>query len=287
MKQIETDLTISRPSVPANGQIQYPMKNDYMFRAVLQTNETVLKNLISALLHLKLSDIISADIKNPIELGKQVDEKEFFLDIKVCLNNCTIINLEMQVLNEGNWPERSLSYLCRTFDNLTRGIEYEEVKTAIHIGFLSFTLFKDYPEFYATYKLQNIKNEHIYTDKFQLSVVDLTNISLATEEDRKYQIDYWAALFKATTWEEIKVLAEKNPAIKEASETMYQLSKEEEIKLRCEAREDYYRRQKRTERIEAEYKAAKAETANIKVLLAEKDAEIAKLKAELEAKAQK
>lgn len=284
MKQIKETL------IPANGQVEYTLKNDYMFRAVLQTNTNALKSLIGSLLHLDASCVQSADIQNPIELGKSVTEKNFHLDIKVCLNNNTIINMEMQVLNEGDWPERSLSYLCRTFDNLSRGETYLDVKPAIHIGFLDFTLFKEYPEFYATYKLLNIKNQHVYTDKFRLSVVDLTNIHLATEEDREYQIDYWAELFKASTWEEIKELAEKSQAIKEASRTMYKLSKEEEIRMQCEAREDYYRRQrgiqKQLEKLEKMERLEK-HAAELETELREKDDEIARLKAELETKAEK
>ena len=42
-----------------------------------------------------------------------------FLDIRVVLNQNTLINLEMQVINEHNWPERSLSYLYREFDQLS------------------------------------------------------------------------------------------------------------------------------------------------------------------------
>ena len=60
----------------------------------------------------------------------------------------------------------------------------------IHIGFLDYTLFPDAPEFYATNMLLNVKNHRIYNDKFRLSVVDLTQIELATEEDKTYQIDY-------------------------------------------------------------------------------------------------
>ena len=78
-------------------------------------------------------------------------------------------------------------------------------------------------------------------------MLDLTRTDLATEEDKQYQIDYWAALFKATTWEELKMLAEKNDTIAEATETVYKLSEEEMIRLQCEAREDYYRRQKDAE----------------------------------------
>lgn len=56
----------------------------------------------------------------------------------------------------------------------------------------------------------NEKNYRIYSDKFRLSVLDLTQIDLATAEDRAYRIDRWAALFKATTWEELKMLANRN-----------------------------------------------------------------------------
>ena len=74
-------------------------------------------------------------------------------------------------------------------------------------------------------------------------MLDLTQMELATEEDRLYQIDDWAAFFKTTTWEDIKMLAEKNSYIAEAAATLYELSQDEKIRLQCEAREDYYRHQ--------------------------------------------
>lgn len=41
----------------------------------------------------------------------------------------------------------------------------------------------------------NPKKHRIYSDNFHLSVLDLTQIELATEEDRAYRIDRLAALF--------------------------------------------------------------------------------------------
>ena len=229
------------------GPLTIPMTNDYLFRALLQQNNKVLKGLISSLMHLPFYKIISVEITNPIELGKSINAKDFFLDVKVLLNSNTVINLEMQVINEHNWPERSLSYLCRSFDGLNKGDSYLGVKAAIQIGLLDFTLFPDYPEFYATYQLLNVKNYVKYSDKLSLHVIDLTHRDLATEEDKRYQIDCWAAFFKATTWEELRMLAKKNEAIAEAVETVYKLSEEEKIRLQCEAREDYYRRQRDAE----------------------------------------
>ena len=98
-------------------------------------------------------------------------------------------------------------------------------KPVIHIGFLDYTLFSDCPEFYATYKLFNVKNHHLYSDNLTLSVVDLSRIDLATDEDKSYHIDYWAKLFKATTWEEIneKVIAEKDSALLQKDNEIKQL----------------------------------------------------------------
>ena len=80
----------------------------------------------------------------------------------------------------------------------------------------------------------------IYSDNFDLRVVDLTQIHLATEEDKQYQLDYWASLFKSKTWEELKMTAEKNEYMQEASKTIFQLSADELVRKRCRDREEYY-----------------------------------------------
>lgn len=230
--------------ISATGPLSIPMTNDYLFRALLQRNNRVLKSLICSLLHLPLDKVKSVVINNPIILGESINDKTFFLDISITLNNCTLINLEMQVINEHNWPERSLSYLCRTFDNLNSGDEYSSVKPAIQIGLLNFTLFPEYPEFYSTYQFLNTKNHTIYSDKLCLCVLNLTRIDLADEEDKRYHLDLWASLFKAATWEELKMISKQDELINEASATAFQLSQEEMIRLQCQAREDYYRRQR-------------------------------------------
>lgn len=265
--EIEKNTITMSQNYPANyleratGPVTIRMTNDYLFRALLQSNNKVLKGLISALLHIPIHQIQSVEIRNPIELGKSIDEKDFFLDILVELNNNSLINLEMQVINEHDWPERSLSYLCRTFDHLTKGESYTHVKPVIHIGILDFTLFPEHPEFYATYKFMNVKNHLVYSDKLSLSVLDLTHTELANDEDIHFEIDRWATLFKATTWEEIRMLASNNEYIQEASNTVYQLSQEESIYWQCLAREDYYRRQARHAATEEELAAAEEDLA--------------------------
>lgn len=248
----------------AHGLIPYGMTNDYMFRAVLQSNTKVLQGLVCSLLHLSKQEITSIEITNPVILGKSIEDKEFRLDINVLLNNNTVINLEMQVANEMNWPNRSILYLCRSFDNPKHGQDYQETMSAIHIGFLDFTLFKKYPEFYATYKLINVKNHQVYSDNFILSVVDLSKINLATEEDRAYGIDHWASLFKAKTWEELKMIAEKDKDIEEAARSLFQFCTDEQVRKLCRDREEYYQDLRNYER----------EVERMKKVIAEKEAEL-------------
>ena len=174
----------------ATGKIPYGLTNDYMFRAVLQKNEKVLRGLIGSLLHLSQEEIVSVEIMDPIIIGETLSDKEFRLDINIRLNTNKKVNLEMQIVNFSNWENRSLSYLCRSFDQLCKGQEYNEVKSAIHIGILDFTLFKDSPEFYAHYQMMNTKTHKIYSNNFLLNVLDLNHIELATKEDRQYNIEH-------------------------------------------------------------------------------------------------
>lgn len=139
--------------------------NHFTHKALLQKNENVLKHLTCSLLHLRPDEVKSVEIRNPIVLGEALtedfDSKIFVLEINVLLNNQLLINLEMQVVDYANWPERAMTYLCRNFDQLSRGDDYIIVMPTIHIGFLDFTLFPEHPEFYATYKMMNMKNHHM------------------------------------------------------------------------------------------------------------------------------
>lgn len=190
MKQENLHCNLSTSFQNATGKIDYGLTNDYMFRVILQRHIKVLKALICSLLHLNLKEIKEVYIRNPIQPGETVDDKEFVLDIEVLFNNDTLINLEMQVLNELNWSERSLAYLCRLFANLYKGQDYDEALSVIHIGFLDFQLFLEHPEFFGIYRFMNEKDHYLYSDKLTLGVVDLKHIELATEEDRAYQIDH-------------------------------------------------------------------------------------------------
>ena len=258
------------------GPLPFRMTNDILFHLLFETNTTALRGLICSLLKLQDSDIHSIEIKNPIEFGKTVFAKGFVLDLKLLLNNNTSINVEMQVLKFKNWTERSLSYLCRSYDKLNAGEDYLDTNTAIHIGILDYDLFpEDEARFYTTYHLADDVTHKIYTGKFQLSVLYLNHVDKATKEDLACHLDYWARFFKATTWEELKMLAEKSPTLKEATKTVYSTTADICAQTMLEAYEEYEKLY-RTIKREAEEEVAQGKEA-----LAQRQEEIARCEAKI------
>lgn len=272
----------------ATEKIDYTFTNDYMFRVIMQTNKLVLKGFISSLLHIPFDKMKSVEIKNPIKLGETLDSKDFILDIHVLLNNDTHINLELQVVDHHNWTDRSLSYLCRNFDHLYRGQEYEAARPVIHIGILDYVLFPEVPEFYASYQMLNVKNHYVFNDKFTLNVLCLKETKLATEEDQLWQIDTWANLFAAKTWRDIKMIAQNNEILTAATKSLFEYNADDIIRQQCQARAEAERHERTMQKMLADKDLTIAEQSNTiteqsytiaeqNTLLAEKDLRIQEL----------
>lgn len=241
----------ARPLPPGfetiSGPLPYTLLNDLLFRIVFEANQDALKALLCSLLHLKESDISELVITNPIRLGETPNDKIYIYDIYLLLNNRKKIHLELQVLRQDFWVDRSLCYLCRDFGDLNTGETYEKIKPLIQIDIIDFDLYENSREFYSTYHLANDKTGRIYSDKLTLHVLDLRKEEYATEEDKTYRIDHWARLFKSTTWEEIRMLAQEQKVLQSTIETMYRISADDYVRAQLAAREDELRQQLSTQ----------------------------------------
>lgn len=232
----------------------YGMRNDYMFHAVLQKNEEVLRNLLATLLEIDEAEIESCHIENPIELGKEIEGKECILDVKLTLNNDKVINIELQVYKQTYWINRSLLYWARTYDNLKSGQDYSMLLPAYHIGILDFTLFENHPKFMAQYQILDVEDGYLYSDKLCIKVLDLTQLEKAKQEpETNKKLLKWASIFKAETLEELEQLSRGEEVFENMVVTMKKLSEDEKIRMQCEAREDYERS------LLTEYNAGKSE----------------------------
>ena len=147
-----------------------------------------------------------------------------------------------------------------------------------------FTLFADAPAFYSCNKLMDEKTYHVYSDKLALNVLDLNQIDLATEEDKLWKLDYWAHLFKASTWEDIRMITQTNHTLTNAAESLFQYNSDDIIRQRCRAREDYERHERTVNKKIQDLTQALEESENARIQTEQSyQQRIAELEAQLQA----
>ena len=222
----------------ATGKIEYNLQNDMMFHYVMQESKEALKGLVCALKGISAAEVQAIHVENPIELNSS--GKETVMDIKLTLNTNEIMNIELQMYFEPEWLPRSVLYLCRAYDSIDRGDDYTSLKPTTLYCITDKNLLSDAdPEFYAKYKLLNVKTHKKYTDFIGINVLQLNQTKIATPEDIDNNLVYWANLFKATTWDDFKALAKDNPAIEEVGTMIFELNYDNQAKELLEGQRRY------------------------------------------------
>ena len=137
------------------------------------------------------------------------------------------------------WKERSVLYLCRTYDTLGKGDDYKLLKPATFVAIMPKSPFPEHPEFYAKFLLLNTKYHYPYTSNFRLNVLDLSQIEIAMDEDYNSGLVHWAKLFLANTWEELNQIASGNPVFEEVLDLMYTINTIPQERTLFEAHQKY------------------------------------------------
>ncbi|MFP5528194.1 Rpn family recombination-promoting nuclease/putative transposase [Peptococcus simiae] len=206
----------------------FALTNDGMFHYVMQESQYALKMLTASLLSKHPDEITSVEVKNPYDYGKCAGSKDIILDVKAVVNKDTVVNIEVQVKAFKYWRYRSLYYAARMAAETDPNRDYGSLPIIRQFSILNYTFDREDPGFFSTYELRNVENEKSFTDRFQISIMDLTQNRLATWDDAIYGRTLWADLFKANSWEKLESLALKNEVAKEVVEIMYKAVKDDE-----------------------------------------------------------
>lgn len=103
-------MKIIEESKKSNQPNKLPLTSDVVFKRVFskEENKDLLKSLLESIPGTKLKSI---EIKNPEMSPDLSDVKAGTLDLKIAINEDTIIDIEMQVGNENNINDRETRYL--------------------------------------------------------------------------------------------------------------------------------------------------------------------------------
>ncbi|MDR0948482.1 MAG: Rpn family recombination-promoting nuclease/putative transposase [Lachnospiraceae bacterium] len=308
-KNQANDTTQNQPStrgekpvtVKSTAQLKYPMTNDTVFKMYFVKYPQFLKRLVSIVLQTPLESITEFTITNTEMPPEFMNGKFSHLDIHMNMNGQRL-DLEVQVEDEKDYPERSLFYWARDYSSaLPSGGVYNQLPRVIIINILAFQLF-ECTEYHSEFRPLEVNRHNLLSDKQVLHYYELPKLPDLIDGDD--ELKFWLALFKARTEEDLnRILKMEVPIMNEAidayrtvstSQELYEIERFRDRTRRNEASALAYAREaaaaeataiaeaKAAAAAEAAAKAAaeaiaKAEE-KLKIELANKDAEIMRLK---------
>jgi len=271
-------------------KLQYTFKTDTLFKILFTKYPDLLKKLVAELLGIAYESIEQFDITNPNISPEELGKKFCRLDILMTVNG-QVVDLEIQVADEGNYPDRSLYYWAREFSTgINEGDDYNLLPRTIIISILGFNQFPNPQKFHSEFQCLEVTTHEPLTEKMALHFYELKKLPPLNKADSGR--DLWLKLFRAETEEELtKIDGMGVPIMREAIVAYRHVTASSEFReaerMRSKARHDEAQALKNAERMRDEHwqsVVAEKDTALAEkdTALAEKDTLIAQLQAKLD-----
>jgi predicted transposase/invertase (TIGR01784 family) len=261
------------------ARLEYTFKNDTLFKMLFVKYPGLLKRFVADLLDIRYESIRQFVITNPEMPPEALGDKFCRLDINMTVDGSRV-DLEIQVRDEHNFPERTLFHWAREYSTaLGEGKAYKELPRVIIISIVSFKLF-DCAEYHSEFQLLEVTRHARLTDRLTLHFYELLKLPeelSAADEER-----LWLMLFNADTEEDFRQIEALGvPIMNQAIEAYRSITASDEFRtlerMRSDARHNeasalYNARQEESEKW---LKIVEKKDADI----ADKDADIARLRA--------
>ena len=285
-------------------KLQYKLTNDILFKMLFVKYPELLKKLVAELLSIQYTDIKQFEIRNQEIPSETIGDKFCRLDINMEVNGQRV-DLEIQVENEGNYPERSLFIWAKEFSTgISEGQDYVLLPRTIIISILGFKQFSDPNKFHSEFQVLEVSSHEPLTDKCVLHFFELPKVAgvssgvshdqskISKDVDEVCEKELWLKLFKAETEEELQNIERLGvETMTEAVKAYRHVSASNEFKeierIRSKARHDEAQALRNAERKAIEKNDLKWQSIMadaVADVAAEKDAIIEQLKAQLASK---
>ena len=195
-------------------KLEYTFKTDTLFKMLFVQHPELLKILVSELLGVPFESIETFVILNPEMPPENLGDKFCRLDINMTVNGQRV-DLEVQINNEGDYPERVMLYWARDFSSsLAAGQSYSMLPRTIIISIVDFPLFSC-TEYHSFFQLLEVTRHTLLSDKMGLHFFELPKLPSNISKDNMLLL--WLSLFKANTAEELeKIRALEVPVMNQA-----------------------------------------------------------------------
>ena len=212
-------------------------KLDIIFKKIFsdKNNEDMLHDLLASMLDVPYDSIKKIEILNPEILPETVTGKFSRMDIKILVDD-QIVNIEMQVKNEGDFRDRSLYYWSKLYSGeLKSGEEYSQLKKSIAINIVNFRMF-DCEEFHSEFTMLETTRQEPLSEKCAIHFFELKKIGKKINKNNRMEL--WLQLINAESEEELNMIKETNiPIMEKAVMIIHQMSDDEKLQEIARLRE--------------------------------------------------
>lgn len=222
------------------SKLQYTFKTDTLFKMLFVKHQDLLKKLVAALLGIKVENIRQFVVRNEGMPPEVLGDKFCRLDINMVVNG-QLVDLEIQVANEDDYPERVMLYWAREFSTaLPAGESYSMLPRTIIVSIIDFRLF-DCAEYHSFFQPLEVTRHTLLSDKMGFYFFELKKLPKDVTEDDALLL--WLSLFNANTEEDLeKIKAMEVPEMNQAINAYYTITASSEFReierLREKARHD-------------------------------------------------
>jgi predicted transposase/invertase (TIGR01784 family) len=165
----------------------------------------LLKRLVCEPLGLSFDSIGEFVITNPEMPPETLSDKFCRLDINMTVDGQRV-DLEIQVADEGDYPDRSLYYWARDFSTaLGEGQEYSALPRTVVVSIVDFNLF-DCEAYHSEFMALEVSRHTPLTEKMNLQYFELPKRPQGISAGNNQVL--WLSLFGARTEEELREIEE-------------------------------------------------------------------------------
>ena len=216
---------------------KYNLKNDVIFQTFFarKGNEEFLIDFLNALLNKNIQKI---EIREEVNLERLTrEEKGGRLDLQAKLEDGTIVSIEMQIRDEGNFKERTTLYAGKVEARETKkGTDYEDISQIIMINILGFNLLDVDDYISETAIVLDKHRNYEVLDGIKWYFIELPKFR-KTNPNMNEKINQWLAFIDDK--ELVDMAENKNETLKKARIEMNHLAGDAEIRRLAELREKW------------------------------------------------
>ena len=211
--------------------------NDLIFKLIFGSpgNTDILAAFLMSVLNLPEEEYETLTIVDPHTRIESENGKHSILDIKLHTKSQNVIDIEIQVADTPQLKKRILFYTAKMLtEQLDRGEDYDKLRNVVTILITDYSFVEDSDLYHHRYRFYDENTQSLFSDTMEINVLELPKLPQNSDATSLWD---WLRFLKTDREEEMKMLAQKNEKINRAFGVLMELSEDDKVKLRYEARE--------------------------------------------------